>query len=122
MIRRFYLLVSALAMLSAPVFAQDKCQSPVAPKVPDGKTANVAELVQTNKDVVGFIKASDDYQNCLLTEVAALEKEAKENKKSVDSSVRKALEAKGDANQKEKERVGKEYNTAAAAYKSAHPK
>ena len=38
----------------------------------------------------------------------------------VDAAAKKALETKGDANQKDKERVGKAYNAAAVAYKAAH--
>ena len=57
-----------------------------------------------------------------MAAITAAENEAKENKKAPDPAIRKALEAKGDANQKLKETVGKAYNAAAAAYKQAHPK
>ena len=114
----------ALVMLAAPVFAQDKCSAPVAPVVPNGKTATVSDLVQANKDVVAFIKASDDYQSCLLADLQSQIDAAKDNKdkKGLDPAIKKAIEAKGDANQKLKEVVGKAYNVAAAAYKQAHPK
>jgi hypothetical protein len=88
--------------------------------VPNGKTADAATLGQAAKDVVAFIKASDEYQNCLLTEISTYEKDAKDSKQPVDGNVRKTRMAKGDANQKEKEKVGKEYNLAATAYKAAH--
>jgi len=122
MIRGIMLTTAALAMLAAPAFAQvqDKCMGPIAPVVPNGRTADVAALNQAAKDVVAFIKNSDDYQLCLKTEIETYEKDAKDSKQPVDTNVRKTLTAKGDANQKEKERVGKEYNTAAAAYKAAH--
>jgi hypothetical protein len=122
MTRGICLSTVAFVLLAAPAFAQDRCSAPIAPVVPNGKTAAAAELVQAQKDVVAFIKQSDDYQSCLLAEIAAEEKEAKDNKKDPDPAVRKALEAKGDANQKEKVRVGTEYNAAATAYKAAHPK
>jgi hypothetical protein len=112
-------------MLAAPAFAQDKCSAPIAPVVPNGKTATVSDLVQANKDVVAFIKASDDYQSCLLADLQSqidAAKDDKDNKKGLDPAIKKAIEAKGDANQKLKESVGKAYNTAAAAYKQAHPK
>jgi hypothetical protein len=122
MIRGIMLTTAALAILAAPAFAQvqDKCMGPIAPVVPNGRTADVAALNQAAKDVVAFIKNSDDYQLCLKTEIETYEKDAKDSKQPVDTNVRKTLTAKGDANQKEKERVGKEYNTAAAAYKAAH--
>ena len=122
MTRGICLSTVALVMLAAPVFAQDKCSAPVAPVVPNGRTAAAADLIQAQKDVVAFIKNSDDYQTCILAEIAAAEAEAKDNKKAPDPAIKKGLEAKGDANQKLKETVGKAYNAAAVAYKSAHPK
>jgi hypothetical protein len=122
MTRGICLSTVALVMLAAPAFAQDRCSAPIAPVVPNGRTASVSELVQANKDVVAFIKSSDDYQSCLLADLQSQIDQAKDNKKELDPSIKKAIEAKGDANQKLKETVGKAYNTAAAAYKQAHPK
>jgi hypothetical protein len=124
MTRGICLSTIALVMLAAPAFAQDKCSAPIAPVVPNGKTAAAAELIQAQKDVVAFIKSSDDYQNCLLADLQSQIDAAKDNKdkKGLDPAIKKAIEAKGDANQKLKETVGKQYNAAAAAYKQAHPK
>ena len=124
MTRGICLLTVAFVMLAAPAFAQDKCTAPIAPVVPNGRTASVSDLVQANKDVVAFIKASDDYQSCLLADLQSQIDAAKDNKdkKGLDPAIKKAIEAKGDANQKLKENVGKAYNAAAAAYKQAHPK
>ena len=122
MTRGILLTAAGFVMLAAPALAQDKCAGPVAPVVPNGRTAATAELVQAQKDVVAFIRSSDDCQVCILAAITAAENEAKENKKAPDPAIKKALEAKGDANQKLKETVGKAYNTAAAAYKAAHRK
>jgi hypothetical protein len=122
MTRGICLTAVVFAMLASPAFAQDKCSAPIAPVVPDGKTATVAQLSQTAKEVVAFIKDSDSYQACILADITAQDQAAKADKKTLDPAIRKALESKGDANQKEKERIGKAYNTAAAAYKTAHPK
>ena len=123
MTRRIWLTAAAFAMLAAPVFAaEEKCSAPIAPVVPAGKTATVAQLSQAAKDVVAFIKDSDQFQACILADIAAQDQAAKDNKKTLDPAIKKALEDKGDANQKEKVRVGTAYNTAAAAYKAAHPK
>jgi hypothetical protein len=124
MTRGICLSTVALVTLAAPAFAQDRCSAPIAPVVPNGRTASVSELVQANKDVVAFIKSSDDYQSCLLADLQSQIDAAKDNKdkKGLDPAIKKAIEAKGDANQKLKETVGKAYNTAAAAYKQAHPK
>ena len=123
MTRRIWLTAAAIALLAAPAFAaEEKCSAPIAPVVPAGKTATVQQLSQAAKDVVAFIKDSDQFQACILADIAAQDQAAKDNKKTLDPAIKKALEARGDDNQKEKERIGKAYNTAAAAYKAAHPK
>jgi hypothetical protein len=122
MTRGISLSVAALVMLAAPAFAQDKCSAPVAPVMPDGKTATLPQLNLAARSAVAFIKASDNYQVCILDGIAAQDQQAKDSKRTLNPAIRKALEDKGDANQKEKERIGKEYNMAAAAYKVAHPK
>ena len=131
MISRIYLSAVALAMLAAPAFAADnKCAAPIAPAMPsDGKAATAADMTQAAKDAVGFIKDSDQYQLCLKAALDDTEKQLKDidPKHDSDGTQRKSLLAaqkdinnKADTSQKEKERVGKAYNTAAAAYKSAH--
>jgi hypothetical protein len=122
MTRGISLSTAALVMLAAPAFAQGQCSAPVVPVMPDGKTATPSQLNQAAKNAVAFIKASDNYQVCILDDIASQDERAKNNKKALDPATRKALEDKGDANQKEKERVGREYGLAAAAYKVAHPK
>jgi hypothetical protein len=109
-------------MLAAPAFAKGQCSAPIAPVMLDGKTATLPQLNQAAKNAVAFIKASDNYQVCILDEIAAQDQQAKNNNKALGPAIRKALEDKGDANQKEKERIGKEYNVAAAAYKVADQK
>ena len=131
MINRICLSAVALAMLAAPAFAADnKCAAPIAPAMPtDGKTASAADMTQAAKDAVAFIKDSDQYQLCLKAALDDTEKQIKDidPKHDTDGAIRKGLLAsqkdinnKADASQKDKERVGKAYNTAAAAYKSAH--
>jgi hypothetical protein len=122
MTRGILLTAAACIIIAAPAFGQDRCSAPLAPVVPDGKTASVAQLSQAAKEVVAFIRASDDYQTCLLAEIAEQDKLAKDPKNPADPAVKKGLEAKGDSNQAEKVRVGTAYNAAAAAYKAAHPK
>ena len=131
MISRIYISAVALAMFAAPAFAADnKCAAPIAPAMPnDGKAATAADMTQAAKDAVAFIKDSDQYQLCLKAALDDTEKQLKDidPKHDKDGTERKALLAaqkdinsKADTSQKEKERVGKAYNTAAAAYKSAH--
>src|SRR5690348_13722906 len=116
---RGLLLTAAFVILAGPAFAQafeDKCSAPIAPVVPDGKTAAVPQLTQAANDVKSYIKASDDYQACLLAEINTYETQAKGTKAGIDPNIRKTLEAKGDANQKDKERLGASYNKAVGDY------
>ena len=54
--------VTATGSPRSSVGGSDKCTAPVAPVVPNGRTASVSNLIQANRDVVAFIRASDDYQ------------------------------------------------------------
>ena len=78
MTRGILLTAAAFVILAAPAFGQDRCSAPLAPVVPDGKTASVAQLSQAAKEVVAYIRASDDYQTCLLAEIAEQDKLAKD--------------------------------------------
>jgi hypothetical protein len=120
MIRGFCLTATALVLFAAPAFAQDMCgPSPTAPVVPDGKKATGPELVQAKKDIDAFIKASDDWQLCLVTyrdqQVAA----AKDTKTAFDV---RPINTKIDGNQKSKEKVGGDYNKQVVVWRQAHPK
>ena len=122
---RGFLLTAAFVVLVGPAFAQgveDKCSAPIAPVVPDGKTAAVPQLTQAAADVKKYIMDSDQYQQCLIAEINTYETQAKGTKQGIDPNVRKTLEAKGDANQKDKTRVGQAYNKAVGDYRAAHPK
>jgi hypothetical protein len=107
MTRGILLSVAALVMLAAPAFAQGQCSAPVAPVMLNGKTTTLPQLNQGAKKAVAFIKASDNYQVCILDDIAAQDQQAKNSKKAFDPAIRKALEDKSDANQEERERIGK---------------
>ena len=113
----------ALALFAAPAFAaENTCKAPMAPTVPNGKTAEAHDLVVAANDVKTFIKASDDYQLCLNTWMDAEAKTAADAKQPLDAKIKAQHDQLGDANQKEKERIGVAYNTAVADYRKAHPK
>jgi hypothetical protein len=75
-------------------------------------------------DVVNFIKASDDYQACLVSDLQAQKDKAAKAKdpKPLDPSIEAGVNAKLEANQSLKEKVGGEFNAAVAAYKAKNPK
>lgn len=117
---RFALALAFVAAYAAPALA-DSCSEPIPPAAVDGSTATKEQLTQARDDTVNFIKASDDYQSCLFADLKAQKLEAVKNKKQFPSSIEDAVNAKVQDNQKEKEKVGAEYNAAAITYKNKHP-
>jgi hypothetical protein len=110
----------ALACLAGPALAAD-CVQPQAPAPVDGSTATMEQLLAAKTAVTEFIKASDAFQTCVIDDIAAQKKAAKAAKTKFDPAIAKAADAKVSANQADKERVGQAFNTAAKAYKAAHP-
>ena len=120
---RSAIVVFPLLLLTAPAFAAANiCKPPVAPSVPDGKTAEARQLIAANTEVKKFIADSDQYQQCLNDWMAAEQVAATEAKKPLDPKIKADHDRLGDENQKEKERVGSLYNAAATAYRRAHPR
>jgi hypothetical protein len=110
--------------MAAPALADSSsCSEPYPPTAIDGNTATADQMKAAHNDVVNFIKSSDDYQSCLNADYTAQAQEAakSKDKKPLDPSIKAAVSAKLEANQKEKEKVGAEFNTAVVAYKAKHP-
>ena len=112
-----------LAMVAPALADANSCYEPIAPAALSGSTATEAQLKTNLAEVKGFIKDSDDYQTCLLSDLAAQKREAKKGKdpKPLDPAIEFDVKARIDRNQKLKEQVGNEYNTAVHAYQEAHP-
>ena len=123
--RGLCLLTVAMAALAAPALmpalAQSACMEPAAPTMPDGKTAARAEIITAAGAAKEFVTKSDDYQNCLNAEYAALVTKMQAETAKIDPKLNTEREAKITANQKKKEEVGKAYGATAAAYKQANP-
>jgi len=118
------ILISVFVLGATPAFADiSSCYEPLPPAAVDGSAATEKQMKSALTDVKDFIKASDDYQNCMNSEFIAMQKKAKESKDKtpLDPSIQPSVQAKIDSNQKLKERIGAEYNTAVAAYKAKHP-
>jgi hypothetical protein len=91
-----FLVAAAVLVLAGPAAA--RCNEPYAPVVKINANATKQDVAALMNDVKAFIAASDVYQACLAGGGPRLE-----------------------ANQKEKERVGREFNTALRAYLASHP-
>ena len=110
--------------MAAPALADSSsCSEPYPPTAIDGNTATADQMKAAHNDVVNFIKSSDDYQSCLNADYTAQAQAAakSKDKKPLDPSIKADVEARLEANQKEKEKVGAEFNTAVVAYKAKHP-
>jgi len=115
-------LVAGLVLVSAaPAWAESACSEPIAPAAVDGSTATTAQMNAAHDDVMTFLKQSDDYQVCLLKELNDAKADAVKNKKDLDPSIEAGVDAKVQANQALKEKVGAEFNAAVVAYKAKHP-
>ncbi len=117
-------LISIFVLGATPALADmSSCYEPYPPAAVDGATATEKQMKSAVADVKDFIKASDDYQTCMNSEFIAMQKKAKDSKDKtpLDPSIATNVQAKIDANQRLKEKVGNEYNAAVAAYKAKHP-
>ncbi len=67
------LAVVAIISLSTAARAATNCQPPLAPTIPDGKTAPKADIIAALKTVKNdFQPAIVNFQNCIATEKAAI--------------------------------------------------
>lgn len=115
-------LVAGLVVASVvPAAAQSMCSEPIPPATVDGSKVTREQLHQNFLDVSAFIKASDDYQDCVNGEYRDAVLAARKANKDLDPAITDAHDSKIKENQALKEKVGAEYNAAATAYKNAHP-
>lgn len=118
------LLACAFALAATPAFADfSSCYEPIPPAAVDGDTATEQQMQHALSDVKDFIKASDDYQTCVQSQYQTMKKAAADSKDKtpIDPSITSDLRKRIDANQKLKEKIGTEFNTAVTVYKKKHP-
>jgi hypothetical protein len=97
--------------------AQEACVEPPAPAPVNGAQVNEEQMRAAMAAARNFIAQSDVYQACLASTVDAAKTQATADGKPLDPAVESTAKAKADANQKVKERVGVEINTAISVYK-----
>ncbi len=115
---------AAFLLAATPALADSsRCVEPIPPASINGNTATEQQMKDAIADFKTFQQASDDYQSCLLADLKAQQLAAAKAKdpKPLDPSVAAGVDARIDANQKLKERLGAELNAAIIAYKSKHP-
>ncbi len=117
-IRLAALVLTAFAAL--PASAQEACNVPYAPVLPEGATADRDQILEMRDAVTAFITESDEYQGCLSIILTQQEEDARRENREVDGAIRASLLARADANQREKERIGQAFNEAVRAYNQAN--
>jgi len=95
---RSVVFAAVLTALASPAFAAAHCSQPYAPDTKLDPAAGKDGLTQLRQDVQAFITASDVYQKCLV--------DAAKTDVGFKSQATKLV----DANQQDKERVGKAFN------------
>jgi hypothetical protein len=118
---RFGLALAFLLGGAWPAIAQSNCEAPVAPIVPDGRTATQIKMNEATSQAKRFITKSDAYQACLLDYVKAQKDLAVQNKTTFDPSIEADAAKKINDSQAEKEKVGSGMNAAIAVFKTSRP-
>jgi hypothetical protein len=101
MLRMAFLATAALVFVAGSAQAGGRCSQPYAPVIKISASASKQEMTSLREDVSSFIAASDVYQKCLTAQGGG--------------------ESMIDANQSEKERVGRLFNTLVRTFKTTHP-
>ena len=116
------LLFAAMLLCATPALAQPICTEPQIPPPVDGAHANPDQLRAAVAAAKGFIAQSDLYQSCLIGELDAAKTQAGAEGHSLDPGMESGTRLRLATNQKTKEKVGTEINTAIDVYKKTHLK
>ena len=73
----------AAAQESASGEVMEKCPPPAKPAIPNGRTATEDEMIEAQKALKGYLKASDDYIACLHKVEASWGEAATEEQRAV---------------------------------------
>jgi len=88
----------------------------------DGAQLSEEQMRAADAAARNFIAQSDVYQACLTDMLDAAKTRATADGKPLDPGLEAELKAKADANQRVKEKVSVEINTAISVYKQTHLK
>ena len=104
-----------LAVVSAPILADDCGDLPQAPAVIDGASATMEDLVANSQSVKAFIADADAYLDCneAFVKSDGFKSLSEEEKKSALDMNSGLLDARNN--------IGEKFNSEVAAYKAANP-
>jgi hypothetical protein len=101
--------------------AQEGCAEPAMPAPVNGSAVSEDQMRAAAAAARGFIAQSDVYQACLTGQLEAARTQANADGKPLDPGTESAIKIKVSANQKAKEKVGADINSAIGVYKKSHP-
>jgi len=117
------ILVCGLALLPMRAgLAQEACVEPQEPAPVDGAQVSEDQMRNAAAAARNFMAQSDVYQACLANALDAAKTQAAADGRPVDPALESDAKARADANQKVREKVGVEINTAISVYKQTHLK
>jgi hypothetical protein len=112
------LIVLAVLACGSRASAQSACVAPTPPSPIDGAVATMDQMQAATAAAKKYLADSDDFQTCLVNEIAAIDLQREAAKAN---ALQKQLDARTQANQARKQSVGDAINAAIRAYKAAHP-
>jgi hypothetical protein len=120
MLRVAYVSLFGFLTLCAPALAQGNCIEPYAPVIPAAETVSEPQILSVQTQVQGFLADSDSYQRCLEVYIRQMREEAEREREPADTTTITRIIRMIESNQREKVRVGEEYNAVARAYNALH--
>ncbi len=111
----------ALALaLSATAAMADDCKAPMMPKLPDGASSTMEQMLEGQKAVKAFQAANLEYMKCLEPALSAAEMQVKEGAEGAADAY-KSIEDRYNAAVSAEEEVAGQFNTEIREYKAANP-
>ncbi len=121
MINRSKLALIGLALGSAVSMAGE-CPVPSDPRLPDGATATMEQMLAGQKAVKEYQAANSEYRACLDPQVSAAEVAAAGDSPSQEAlAALKKLNDDYNASVSKEEELATKFNAALRDYKTAHP-
>lgn len=119
----FFVLASFAALADEDVNYAPNCTAPTPPTAVDGNTATQQQIDAARQEVSAFLSASNSYRNCLGRALGGRQDLAFFTKSNVPTAIVRQIEGKVADNQTQKERVGRDFNAAVAAFnaRNGHP-
>jgi len=116
MLRIGFVSLFAFGAFSAPALAQGNCIEPYAPVIPAAETVSEEQILSVQNQVRAFLADSDSFQRCLEVYVRQMREQAERAREPADVAATTRIIRMIEANQRQKVRVGEEYNTVVRAY------